>query len=133
MELFLGAFMIFPLIGLGFIFSSVTLYFTLKFFTIPQNPFGTALKVTVMAMILSFLASAVLGLLGMVIPVLPHLIGLVAPFAIYLYLLQKNYGLSLVSGLLVSLIQGLITLVIGGALLMGILLPLGLGRAVLGG
>jgi hypothetical protein len=133
MELFLGAFMIFPLMGLGFLLSSVALYFTLKFFTVAHNSFGTALKVTALAMVLSLLASGALGLLGFIIPVLPYLLSIVAPFAIYLYLLQKNYGLSLVSGLVVSLIQGLITILIGGALLMGILLPLGLGAAVFGG
>lgn len=133
MEVFLGAFMIIPLMGLGFIFSSVTLFLTLKLFKIEQNPFGTALKVTVLAIVLSLLAGGALGLLGFVIPVLPYFMGFFAPFLIYLYLLQKNYGLSLASAVVVTLIQGLITALIGGSVLIGILLPLGLGTAVLGG
>lgn len=133
MEFFLGAFMIFPLLGVCFLLSSATLYFTLKLFTVAQNQFGTALKVTFLAMLLSFLASMVFGLLGIVIPLVPYLLGLVAPLGIYLYLLQKNYNLSLASALLVSLIQVLISLAMGAVVFFVVLLPLGLGAAIFGG
>jgi hypothetical protein len=133
MEVFLGAFIIFPLIALGFLFSSVTLYFTLKFFAIPQNRFITAIKVTVLALLFSFLISLPLGLAGIFIPILPQLIGIFAPFIIYLYLLQRNYGLSFVSGLIICLIQAVLTGLIGLGIFMGVLLPMGLGAAILGG
>jgi hypothetical protein len=49
-----------------------------------------------------------------------------APFAIYLLLLQKYYGLNLLQGAIASVIQGLITLMLGTGLVIGVLLPMGL-------
>ncbi|PIQ26821.1 hypothetical protein COW36_00265 [bacterium (Candidatus Blackallbacteria) CG17_big_fil_post_rev_8_21_14_2_50_48_46] len=123
--------MIFPLLALLLIFSSFMLYFTLKFFNIAENRFGTALKVNLLSFLGSLFIGLLMGLAGMFIPIIPQIVGTLAPFALYLYLLQKSYALSVISGILVFLIQGIATLLMGLALFLGVLLPLGLSSAIL--
>lgn len=131
MEFFLGIFIIIPLTLLGFLGSSVTLFWTLKLVGLPDNRYIRALQVTLLSFGLILLTALLLNLIGLIIPVLSQFLSLLAPFIIYLWLLQKFYRLSLASCFIVSLIQSIITTLLMLALFVGVLLPLGLGSALL--
>jgi len=113
--------------------AALPLYFTLKFFPVENNTFVQALIVTVLAWLVSLAVGIVLGIVGLVIPVLPHLLGTVAPLAVYVVLIQKFYHLNLVEALIVSVVQFVVTVLMVLALVVGVAVPLGLGAAFLAG
>lgn len=131
MEIFLSAFILIPLVLLGFLGSSVTLFWTLKLVGVTHHRYLQALQVTLLSLGLSLITGLILSLIGVVIPLIPQLLSLLAPFVIYLLLLQKFYHLGLGRSLIVSLLQFILTALILLSLVLSILFPLGLGTAIL--
>lgn len=127
------ALMVLPvLFVLGVLIAAVPLYLTLKFFSVDPNTYLQALKVTVLGWVLSVGLEITLSLVGLVIPVIPQFLMALAPFAVYVWLLQRFYALNLMASVIVSLVQMLVAAFMIAAMVVGVLLPLGIGAALLG-
>lgn len=128
----LMAFLLIPVLFLvGVLVASLPLYVTLKFFSVDNNTFMQALITTVAAWFVSLVVGVALGIVGMVIPVIPHLLAGIAPFAVYVWLVQKFYALNLVESVIVSLVQIVVGVLMLVGIVVGILLPLGIGAGLL--
>ncbi|HEY9842541.1 MAG TPA: hypothetical protein V6D23_18910 [Candidatus Obscuribacterales bacterium] len=112
--------------------AALPLHLTVKLFGVRDSSFGAAVKVTCLAWLFSLGIGLVLGLIGMIVPVLPHALAVVAPFAVFVVLVQSSYGVNLVEALIISLIQVVIGYVLIFAMVMAVLMPLGLGAVLLG-
>ena len=113
--------------------SAIPLYFTVKFFPVQENSFITALKVSFLAGVASIGVAFGLGVVGLIVPVLPGLLAIIAPFGIYVLLVQRFYALNLVESVIISVIQVIIGYILAFVMFLAILVPLGVGAAIFGG
>lgn len=124
----LMAFLLLPVLFIAFVLlASLPLYVTLKFFSVDNNTLMQALITTVAAWFVSLVVGVALGIVGMVIPFIPHLLAGIAPFAVYVWLVQKFYALNLTESIIVSLVQIVVGVLMIVGIALGILLPLGIG------
>ncbi|MBF2055587.1 MAG: hypothetical protein IGS03_19215 [Candidatus Sericytochromatia bacterium] len=128
----LMAFLLIPVLFLvGVVVASLPLYVTLKFFSVDNNTLMQALITTVSAWFVSLVVGVALGIVGMVIPVIPHLLAGIAPFAVYVWLVQKFYALNLIESIIVSVVQMVVAVLMVLGFIFGILLPLGIGAGLM--
>lgn len=128
----LMAFVLLPVLFIAFVLlASLPLYVTLRFFSVDNNTFVQALITTVAALFVSLVVGVALFIVGLVIPVIPHLLASIASFAVYVWLVQKFYALNLTESIIVSLVQIVVGVLMFVGIVLGILLPLGIGAGLL--
>lgn len=125
MDLLMALALVPVLIAIGIGIASVPLYFTTKMFKVNESSFGLAIKVTVLGWLGSIAIGIVMGILGTIIPLIPWLLGGIAPFLVYVYLVQHYYHLELMSALVVSVVQVLVSFALAATMVLAVLLPLG--------
>lgn len=131
MAVFSAALLLIPIvIGIAIALSVLPLYISLKLFNVPHNTWGMALKVSLIGWLASIGVGMLLNIVGFIIPVLPQIAAMLAPFAIYAFLIQHYYQLELVPAVIISVIEVAISYVLAAALVMAILIPLGVGAAL---
>ncbi len=132
----LSLLLLIPLTALVFaavvVLSAVPLYFALRFLDL-DGSFLKALGVNLAAGAVSFVAGLVLAFVGMLIPVIPQVISTFLPILILAAAVHYFYEIEIVPALIVSVIQYLLTLVIFVGAAVAVLIPLGVGGAMLGG
>lgn len=131
MEVFSAVLFLIPVVlGVAILLASLPLYLTVKFFNVSNNTIGTAVKITLLAWLCSLGIGLVLGLIGFVVPFIPHVLAMIAPFAVYIMLIQNYYSLEFMGALIVAVVQVIISFILGIGLFMAILVPLGVGAAL---
>lgn len=127
----LGLILIPVLFCLGVGIAALPLHLTVKFFGVQGSSFGKAVQVTVMAWLASLGIAIVLGLIGLVIPLLPHLVAMVAPFAVFILLIQNSYEVNLTEAVIIGVIQVVIGFALTIGIILAVLVPLGIGATLL--
>lgn len=132
MQIGLLILLLIPVVLMGFVLlSAIPLYFTTKLFGLRESSFLKAVGVTFGASLLSLLVSGGLVMVGMVIPFLPHLLSILAPFLVYLWVVMMAYQLSFLQSLLVAVVEYLVGVILALAVIFTVVIPLGLGAAIL--
>lgn len=111
--------------------AALPLHLAVKFFGVQGSSFGKAIQVTVMACLASLGIAIVLGLIGMVIPLLPHLVAMVAPFAVSSLLIQNAYEVNLTEAIIIGVVQTVIGFALAFGAVIAVLIPLGIGATLL--
>lgn len=112
--------------------AALPLHLTVKMFGVRDSGFGKAVQVTVLAWVASLVIGIVLGVIGMIIPILPHALAVLAPFVVYVVLIQKMYELNTIESVIVAVIQTIICYLLVAAAVIAVLVPLGIGAALIG-
>lgn len=134
MAILIGLGVLLLLLVVGVLIAALPLHLSVKFFGVGDSRFGQAVQVTLMAWLISLVIGTAMTFVGFVVPFLPHFVTVIAPFAVYVLLVQTTYSLSLGSALIVGVIQWLVSTALAVALTfvgVTLLLSLGIGTAVL--
>ena len=112
---------------------AIPLYFATKLFGVENSSMLKAILVNLIAGAISGVVSGILAAIGTIIPVLPHILGVIAPLGIYMIVIMQAYKTPVLTSFLIALIEYVVAMVLAVITLVMILIPLGIGAAFLVG